>query len=189
MKHKRSWRRRRSRRRTSWQWIWWELEARLCVYYSRGWYSTCSQRLRDFVMSRARRASMIFRLNSIVLRSWCHQAELFMISKSTDRACMHRHDAIPIPDDVTFQGINHWSQEWIFNVKVFMKISWSIFFPPINHFKVDHLNVGVAQAYLNQKRLDQEAKNLNTNANNFNKQTQQWLSLIESFTSSLKVRR
>ncbi|CRK98397.1 CLUMA_CG011756, isoform A [Clunio marinus] len=51
---------------------------------------------------------------------------------------------------------------------------------------VDHLNVGVAQAYLNQKRLDQEAKNLNTNANNFNKQTQQWLSLIENFTSSLK---
>ena len=54
-------------------------------------------------------------------------------------------------------------------------------------FKVDHLNVGVAQAYLNQKRLDQEAKNLNTNANNFNKQTQQWLTLIENFTSSLKV--
>lgn len=53
--------------------------------------------------------------------------------------------------------------------------------------KVDHLNVGVAQAYLNQKRLDLEAKNLNTNANNFNKQTQQWLSLIENFTSSLKV--
>lgn len=53
--------------------------------------------------------------------------------------------------------------------------------------KVDHLNVGVAQAYLNQKRLDLEAKNLNTNANNFNKQTQQWLTLIESFTSSLKV--
>lgn len=56
-----------------------------------------------------------------------------------------------------------------------------------SHLKVDHLNVGVAQAYLNQKRLDLEAKNLNTNANNFNKQTQQWLSLIESFTSSLKV--
>ena len=53
--------------------------------------------------------------------------------------------------------------------------------------KVDHLNVGVAQAYLNQKRLDQEAKNLNTNANNFNRQTQQWMSLIENFTSSLKV--
>ncbi|CAO1409203.1 unnamed protein product [Diamesa tonsa] len=51
---------------------------------------------------------------------------------------------------------------------------------------VDHLNVGVAQAYLNQKRLDQEAKNLNVAANNFNKQTQQWLSLIDGFSSSLK---
>lgn len=57
----------------------------------------------------------------------------------------------------------------------------------ISTIKVDHLNVGVAQAYLNQKRLDQEAKNLNTNANNFNKQTQNWLTLIENFTSSLKV--
>jgi len=51
---------------------------------------------------------------------------------------------------------------------------------------VDHLNVGVAQAYLNQKRLDLEAKNLNTNANNFHKQTTQWMLLIENFTSSLK---
>jgi len=51
---------------------------------------------------------------------------------------------------------------------------------------VDHLNVGVAQAYLNQKRLDLEAKNLNTNANNFHKQTLAWMSLLENFTSSLK---
>jgi biogenesis of lysosome-related organelles complex 1 subunit 1 len=52
--------------------------------------------------------------------------------------------------------------------------------------KVDHLNIGVAQAYLNQKRLDQEAKNLNINANNFNKQTREWTQLIENFTGSLK---
>lgn len=51
---------------------------------------------------------------------------------------------------------------------------------------VEHLNVGVATAYLNQKRLDSEAKNLNVAANNFSKQTQQWLTLIENFSSALK---
>lgn len=41
--------------------------------------------------------------------------------------------------------------------------------------QTDHLNVGVATAYLNQKRLDLESKNLNTNANNFNKQRYLWM--------------
>lgn len=99
----------------------------------------------------------------------------------------HRPNAHTWLDDVTFQGINHWYQEFSMSNSEWKFIDQ--FFPHKLHFKVDHLNVGVAQAYLNQKRLDQEAKNLNTNANNFNKQTQQWLSLIESFTSSLKVRR
>ncbi|XP_062554651.1 biogenesis of lysosome-related organelles complex 1 subunit 1 [Armigeres subalbatus] len=51
---------------------------------------------------------------------------------------------------------------------------------------VDHLNVGVAQAYLNQKRLDAEAKQLHVGATNFAKQTQHWLTLIENFNGSLK---
>lgn len=45
----------------------------------------------------------------------------------------------------------------------------------------------VAQAYLNQKRLDAEAKQLHTSANNFAKQTQQWMTLIEGFSNALKV--
>ncbi|XP_023326852.1 biogenesis of lysosome-related organelles complex 1 subunit 1 [Eurytemora carolleeae] len=51
---------------------------------------------------------------------------------------------------------------------------------------VDHLNVGVAQAYLNQKRLDSEAKLLHQSATNFAKQTQSWLTVVESFNTSLK---
>lgn len=51
---------------------------------------------------------------------------------------------------------------------------------------VDHLNVGVAQSYLNQKRLDAEAKQLHTGATNFAKQSQQWLQLIDNFSSALK---
>lgn len=46
----------------------------------------------------------------------------------------------------------------------------------------------MAQAYLNQKRLDAEAKQLHTSATNFAKQTQQWMNLIEGFSSALKVR-
>lgn len=45
----------------------------------------------------------------------------------------------------------------------------------------------VAQAYLNQKRLDAEAKQLHVGATNFAKQTQQWLHLIDNFSTALKV--
>ncbi|XP_050543566.1 biogenesis of lysosome-related organelles complex 1 subunit 1 [Daktulosphaira vitifoliae] len=51
---------------------------------------------------------------------------------------------------------------------------------------VEHLNVGVAQAYLNQKKLDAEAKQLHQSAILFSKQTSQWLTLIDSFNSALK---
>jgi len=51
---------------------------------------------------------------------------------------------------------------------------------------VDHLNVGVAQAYLNEKKLDTEARQLQQNAANFSRQAQQWLHLVENFSSALK---
>jgi len=51
---------------------------------------------------------------------------------------------------------------------------------------VDHLNLGVAQAYLNEKKLDSEMRTLTTNTTQFAKQTQQWLSLIDNFNTALK---
>lgn len=50
---------------------------------------------------------------------------------------------------------------------------------------LNHIN-RVAQAYLNQKKLDAEAKQLHQSATTFAKQTQQWLQLVESFSSALK---
>jgi 5,10-methylene-tetrahydrofolate dehydrogenase/methenyl tetrahydrofolate cyclohydrolase len=54
------------------------------------------------------------------------------------------------------------------------------------HALVDHLNTGVAQAYVNQKKLDTETKILQTNVTQFSWQTTQWLKLIEDFNQSLK---
>lgn len=48
------------------------------------------------------------------------------------------------------------------------------------------LYFSVAQAYLNQKKLDAEAKQLHQSAIVFSKQTSQWLSLIDNFNSALK---
>ncbi len=44
----------------------------------------------------------------------------------------------------------------------------------------------VAQAYLNEKKLDTEARQLQQNAANFSRQAQQWLHLVENFSSALK---
>ncbi|KAL5006755.1 hypothetical protein ScPMuIL_015561 [Solemya velum] len=56
----------------------------------------------------------------------------------------------------------------------------------LTHALVDHLNTGVAQAYVNQKKLDTETKILQVNAAHFARQTMQWLKLVEDFNTSLK---
>ncbi|MEQ2221571.1 hypothetical protein ILYODFUR_017243 [Ilyodon furcidens] len=51
---------------------------------------------------------------------------------------------------------------------------------------VDHLNVGVAQAYVNQRKLDHEVKTLQVQASQFSKQTAQWINMVEGFNQALK---
>ncbi|XP_074604988.1 biogenesis of lysosome-related organelles complex 1 subunit 1 [Brevipalpus obovatus] len=54
-----------------------------------------------------------------------------------------------------------------------------------NHL-VNHLNDGVAQAYLNQRKLDSETKQLQTNVVQFSKQANQWLNLVKTLDKSVK---
>ncbi|XP_046572039.1 biogenesis of lysosome-related organelles complex 1 subunit 1-like isoform X1 [Haliotis rubra] len=56
----------------------------------------------------------------------------------------------------------------------------------LSHVLVDHLNAGVAQAYVNEKKLNTETKILQENAAQFSKQTMQWLKLVEDFNTALK---
>ncbi|KAK3759832.1 hypothetical protein RRG08_028834 [Elysia crispata] len=56
----------------------------------------------------------------------------------------------------------------------------------LSHVLVDHLNAGVAQAYVNQKKLDTETRILQANAAQFSKQTMLWLKLVEDFNTALK---
>ncbi|XP_041366094.1 biogenesis of lysosome-related organelles complex 1 subunit 1-like [Gigantopelta aegis] len=56
----------------------------------------------------------------------------------------------------------------------------------LSHLLVDHLNAGVAQAYVNEKKLNTETKILQENAAQFTRQTMQWLKLVEDLNTSLK---
>ena len=51
---------------------------------------------------------------------------------------------------------------------------------------VDSLNSSVEKAYENQRKLDNEAKALQSHSSRYIKQTTQWLNLIEGFHKNLK---
>lgn len=50
---------------------------------------------------------------------------------------------------------------------------------------VDHLNEGVSQAYLNQRKLDMEAKQLHANITQLSKQANGWLNLMEGLNKAV----
>lgn len=50
------------------------------------------------------------------------------------------------------------------------------------------IDISVAQAYVNQRKLDHEVKTLQVQAGQFSKQTAQWISMVEGFNQALKVR-
>lgn len=56
----------------------------------------------------------------------------------------------------------------------------------LNLFKFIQIYFRVAQAYLNQKKIEEEVKQLHQNMAQFSKQTQQWVQLIGNFNGSLK---
>ncbi|QDZ25396.1 GCN5-like protein [Chloropicon primus] len=51
---------------------------------------------------------------------------------------------------------------------------------------VDTVNSGVAEAFQTQKVVEQEARSLQSQANKFSKQTQQWIAAITTFDNALK---
>ncbi|KAK5814953.1 biogenesis of lysosome-related organelles complex 1 subunit 1-like protein [Linnemannia elongata] len=50
----------------------------------------------------------------------------------------------------------------------------------------DTLSGRVSQVFLNQKDLEQEARNLSLQTTRYSKQTAQWLALVDQFGSALK---
>ncbi|KAG1941095.1 biogenesis of lysosome-related organelles complex 1 subunit [Pimephales promelas] len=52
--------------------------------------------------------------------------------------------------------------------------------------KRSYFSSRVAQAYVNQRKLDHEVKTLQVQASQFSKQTAQWISMVENFNQALK---
>lgn len=59
----------------------------------------------------------------------------------------------------------------------------------LSHCNISESLLRVAQAYVNQRKLDHEVKTLQVQASQFSKQTAQWISMVENFNQALKVHR
>jgi hypothetical protein len=52
---------------------------------------------------------------------------------------------------------------------------------------VENINGGVANVFSNQRKLEAESRTLQAQVVKFNKQTTQWLQLLDNFNNALKV--
>jgi biogenesis of lysosome-related organelles complex 1 subunit 1 len=52
---------------------------------------------------------------------------------------------------------------------------------------VDSVNQGVAHVFANQRKLEGEARKLQTETSRFARQTTQWLQLVDNFNVAIKV--
>lgn len=97
----------------------------------------------------------------------------------------HRKEAIAASSELTQALVDHLNVGCVASTNT---SNLSFNFPNDQYLNYFFFLFSVAQAYLNQKRLDAEAKQLHMSATNFAKQTHQWMNLIEGFSSALKVR-
>lgn len=57
----------------------------------------------------------------------------------------------------------------------------------VSNVMTDELNERANEVFAAQKKLEKEARGLQTNTAHFAKQSQQWLEMIKTFNNSLKV--
>lgn len=100
-----------------------------------------------------------------------------------------RKDAVAASNELTQALVDHLNVGYVSGLSNWRLMIIFASFQDIAMFSFSLHVCSVAQAYLNQKRLDAEAKQLHTSATNFAKQTQQWMNLIEGFSNALKVQQ
>lgn len=57
----------------------------------------------------------------------------------------------------------------------------------MSNLLVESVNGGVQEAFINEKRIEMEARALGVTIQKFLKQTSQWLNVVHTFDSALKV--
>jgi hypothetical protein len=57
----------------------------------------------------------------------------------------------------------------------------------VSDLLVESINGGVQEVFVNEKQIEMEARSMSVTVQRFSKQTSQWLNVIHTFDSALKV--